>query len=138
MGRSRLAELGAPAAQMYAYDVDGDGDQRRDLVVGARLRAVVARAGDATSAGAMTMDAPHDRRSRLRDARARGRRIWTGTDRLDIVTGKRFLAHNGNDPGEFDPIRAALVSWRARLRRGIRDVDAVSDRRGRRASDCRS
>jgi len=23
---------------------------------------------------------------------------------LDLVTGKRFMAHNGGDPGEFDPL----------------------------------
>jgi hypothetical protein len=26
----------------------------------------------------------------------------------DLITGKRFLAHNGNDPGEFDP---SVLLW---------------------------
>ena len=28
--------------------------------------------------------------------------------RMDLVTGKRFLAHNGNDPGEYDP---SVLLW---------------------------
>ena len=31
-----------------------------------------------------------------------------GDGKVDLVTGKRFLAHNGNDPGEYDP---SVLLW---------------------------
>jgi hypothetical protein len=43
-----------------------------------------------------------------------------GDGRLDLVTGKRFMAHNGTDPGEREPLglywyevrtRGAQVEW---------------------------
>ncbi len=29
---------------------------------------------------------------------------WQGTDALSFITGKRFMAHNGGDPGEREPL----------------------------------
>ena len=34
-----------------------------------------------------------------------------GDGKTDLVTGKRFLAHNGNDPGEYEP--SVLLWYRA-------------------------
>ncbi len=31
-----------------------------------------------------------------------------GDGTMDLVSGKRFLAHNGNDPGEYDP---SVLLW---------------------------
>lgn len=29
----------------------------------------------------------------------------------ELITGKRFRAHNGNDPGEFDPVGLYYFKW---------------------------
>jgi hypothetical protein len=100
------ANLGEPAAQMHAYDVDGDGD------------------ADVVSSSAHNYGIWWHEQVREEDGRI-GWRTHTIDDRIsqthalavadldgdgipDLITGKRFFAHNGNDPGEFDP---SLLLW---------------------------
>ena len=35
-----------------------------------------------------------------------------GDGRLDLVTGKRFMAHNGSDPGEKEPLGVYWYEFR--------------------------
>ena len=35
-----------------------------------------------------------------------------GDGRLDFVTGKRFMAHNGSDPGEREPLGVYWYEYR--------------------------
>jgi len=35
-----------------------------------------------------------------------------GDGHLDLVTGKRFMAHNGNDPGEREPLGVYWYEFR--------------------------
>jgi hypothetical protein len=35
-----------------------------------------------------------------------------GDGQPDLITGKRFFAHNGNDPGEREPIGLYWYEWR--------------------------
>ena len=58
-----------------------------------------------------------------------------GDGRLDIVTGKRFMAHNGSDPGEKEPLGVywyefarPTASAIARRRRRSRRVDQTCHR----------
>ncbi len=43
-----------------------------------------------------------------------------GDGKLDLVTGKRFMAHNGHDPGEREPLGHLLVRVLQRWRRPVR------------------
>ena len=100
------AELGAPAAHMYAYDVDGDGD--RDVVsssahdFGLWWHEQVAGAGNITRWSHHTID------DRVSVMHALAATDLDGDGTMDLISGKRFLAHNGNDPGEYDP---SVLLW---------------------------
>jgi hypothetical protein len=103
------ADLGAPAAQMYAFDIDGDGD--RDVVSSSAHDVGLwwhEQAKDSTGAVRWIRHTIDDR---IAVAHALATADLDGDGKLDIVTGKRFLAHNGNDPGEYDP--SELLWYRA-------------------------
>ena len=48
-----------------------------------------------------------------------------GDGRLDFVTGKRFMAHNGSDPGEREPLACTGMS----IARSRRQPAVPADRR---------
>jgi hypothetical protein len=107
--QQHLAELGAPAAQMYAFDADGDGD--RDVVsssahdYGLWWHEQVAGAAKLVRWNRTTID------DRVSVMHALAVADLDADGKTDLVSGKRFLAHNGNDPGEYDP--SVLLWYRA-------------------------
>ena len=100
------AAAGAPAAQprllelgfIHVLDVNGDG--RNDVIAGAGHNYGVfwfeqGKDGQFTR---RTIDASWSQ------AHASTIADLNGDGRQDIVTGKRFMAHNGSDPGEKEPL----------------------------------
>ena len=104
-----LLELGF----MHTADIDGDG--RRDVIAGAGhnfgvfwfqhpstpLGAGPSTALGAEGAGQWTRRVIDNSWSQ---AHASTLVDLNGDGRLDVVTGKRFMAHNGSDPGEGEPL----------------------------------
>ncbi|MEO6526830.1 MAG: FG-GAP-like repeat-containing protein [Gemmatimonadaceae bacterium] len=95
------ADLGAPAAQMYAYDMDGDGD--RDVVSSSAHDYGLWWHEQVRDSAGATRWIRHSIDERVSVMHALAVADLDGDGTMDLVTGKRFFAHNGNDPGEFDP-----------------------------------
>lgn len=100
------ADLGEASAQMYAYDVDGDGDQD---VISSSAHAlgiwwheqIVGAAGEVSwDTHIISEDYTQTHGLEFKDI--------NGDGYPDLITGKRFFAHMGSDPGEFDP---AVLYW---------------------------
>ena len=101
----RLAETpdGNPltAADIYAEDLDGDGDQ--DLMMSCAHSYGVwwfenVTAGDKTEFKYHVIDDSHSQTHALHFA------DLDGDGQRELVTGKRFFAHNGGDPGAYETV----------------------------------
>jgi hypothetical protein len=90
----RLTDLGF----MHVVDVNGDG--RNDVVAGAAHDYGVFWF-EHTAGGPWVR---HTIDSAWSQAHASTLVYLNGDGRMDLVTGKRFMAHNGNDPGEREPL----------------------------------
>jgi hypothetical protein len=100
------ATLGGPSAQMYAHDVDGDGDQ--DVIGSSAHQHGIWWFEQQRSADGHRSWKQHTIEDRLGQTHALLVLDLNGDGFQDILTGKRFFAHNGHDPGEYDP---SLLLW---------------------------
>jgi hypothetical protein len=98
------ADFGAPAAHMYAFDVDGD----RDVVSSSAHDYGLWWHEQVRDTSGATRWIRHTIDDRVSVMHALAVADLDGDGRMDLVTGKRFLAHNGNDPGEYDP---SVLLW---------------------------
>ncbi len=98
-------DFGPPCADMVVYDFDGDGDN--DVVSSSAhdygiwyFEQLPDSAGEKFHLQNITKEYSQTHAIRLADINDDGM--------VDFVTGKRYFAHNGKDPGAFEP---AVVLW---------------------------
>jgi len=96
------APFGQPAAQMYVFDFDGDGDQ--DVLSSSAHRTGIWWHEQTGKDEWKT----HEIDASIAQTHALVLADMNGDGLPDFVTGKRFYAHNGNDPGEDQP---ATLFW---------------------------
>jgi hypothetical protein len=100
------ANLGEPAAQMYAYDVDDDGDT--DVIASSAHDYGIWWYEQRQNAGGNTEWIRHLIHDGFSQTHGLVLRDINGDDLPDLVTGKRYFAHNGRDPGSHEP---AVLYW---------------------------
>lgn len=100
------ADLGEPASQIYAHDYDGDGDQ--DVVSASAHDYGIwwhERIAGPDADSSWTTHLIHDEFSQTH---ALVQADVDGDGDPDLITGKRYFAHNGKDPGGTEP---AVLYW---------------------------
>lgn len=95
------APFGEAQAHMYVFDFDGDGDQD---VAGSSAHRRGVWWYEQTPEGWKT----HEIDSSIAQTHAMCFADMNGDGLPDLVTGKRYYAHNGRDPGEDEP---PLLAW---------------------------
>ena len=98
---------------MYAFDADGDGD--RDVVSSSAHDYGLWWHEQSRQPTGLHRWIRHAIDDRVSVMHALAAVDLDGDGVMDLVSGKRFLAHNGNDPGEYDP---SVLLWY----RGSRDA----------------
>lgn len=100
------ADFGEDCAQMHMLDVNGDG--LVDVVSSsAHNYGIWWHEQQPDNAGGSRW-VKHVIDSAFSQSHALTLKDINGDGYLDLVTGKRFFAHNGHDPGEFEP---AVLNW---------------------------
>jgi hypothetical protein len=100
------ANLGEPAAQMYAYDFDGDGDQ--DVVSSSAHALGIWWHEQTTNEQGNTEWITHLISDAFTQSHGLVLTDMNYDGHPDLVTGKRYFAHMGKDPGEYEP---AVLYW---------------------------
>lgn len=99
------APLGKDCAEMYVFDVDGDGDN--DVISSSAHNYGIwwheqSRSGDST------VWIEHEIHKSFSQSHGLAFADINGDGNPDLITGKRFWAHNGHDPGAREP---AVLYW---------------------------
>lgn len=99
------ADLGSECAQMYALDLDSDGDND---VISSSAHNYGIWWYEQTKQGDSICWKKHEIFSEFSQSHGLALEDINNDGHPDLLTGKRFWAHNGNDPGERDP---AVLYW---------------------------
>src|SRR5690554_4697295 len=99
------ADLGEASAQMYADDLDGDGD--RDVISSSAHQLGIWWHEQSEEAG-RSLWKTHLISDAFTQTHGLVHIDLIGDGHLDLVSGKRYFAHMGSDPGEYD---AAVLYW---------------------------
>ncbi len=97
--------LGEPCSQMYAYDFDGDGDQD---IISASAHAYGIWWHEQIGIDGRIAFTRHLIDSTFSQTHGVAFIDMNGDDQPDLVTGKRFYAHQGKDPGGKE---APVIYW---------------------------
>lgn len=99
------ANLGVDCSQMFVLDLDGDGDND---VISASAHQYGIWWHEQISRGDSIAFTQHEIFTEFSQSHGLTLADMNGDGHPDIVTGKRYWAHNGHDPGERDP---AVLYW---------------------------
>ncbi|MBN2307816.1 MAG: VCBS repeat-containing protein, partial [Candidatus Hydrogenedentes bacterium] len=99
------ASLGPACANMLVYDVDGDGDS--DIVTSSAHQYGIWWFEQRPKNGAASFER-HEIDKGLSQTHALILADMNSDGLMDLVTGKRYRAHNGHDPGSDEP---AVLCW---------------------------
>lgn len=100
------ADLGEACAQMYAYDFDGDGDQ--DIISSSAHALGIWWHEQINDEQVETQWLTHLISDEFTQTHALELKDINSDGHPDLITGKRFYAHMGKDPGGNDP---AVLYW---------------------------
>lgn len=99
------ANLGSESAQMYLADLDEDGDQD---VLSSSAHRVGIWWHEQQQEGDSIKWTTHTINDKIAQTHSLRHEDINGDGHRDLITGKRYYAHNGNDPGEDEP---AVLYW---------------------------
>ena len=102
------ANLGEPCSQMYAYDLDSDGDQ--DVVSASAHKLGIWWHEQRPQSEGGSQWQQHLISNQYTQTHGVAFTDINSDGHPDLVTGKRYFAHMGNDPGEFE---APVLYWYA-------------------------
>lgn len=101
------ADLGADCANMFAYDVDDDGDQ--DIISSSAHQYGIWWHEQITGTAGNNSWVTHEICKLFSQSHCLAMEDMNGDGYPDLVTGKRYLAHqDGRDPGSYEP---SVLYW---------------------------
>ena len=100
------ADFGQDCSQMYVYDVDGDKDM--DVISSSAHNYGIWWHEQVKENDGSINWKEHLINKSFSQTHGLAMEDINGDGQPDLITGKRYFAHNGNDPGEFEP---AVVYW---------------------------
>ena len=100
------ADFGQDCANMFVYDVDEDGDP--DIISSSAHDYGIWWYEQKQGAGGTVSWATHEISKLFSESHSLALKDINGDGYPDLITGKRYYAHNGGDPGGHEP---AVLYW---------------------------
>jgi hypothetical protein len=100
------ANFGEDCANMFVYDLDKDGDQ--DVITSSAHTYGIWWHEQKQEGNGNTSWVTHEIIKSFSQTHALAFKDMNADGHPDLITGKRYFAHNGKDPGAFEP---AVVYW---------------------------